>query len=353
MPNIGRNLPGLRTKPIRLAVLTIPGETPGGAEKLFDGLVEALNFDNVETDRIPIPVDERTFETIEQSYLNLWDLDLSRYDGVISTKAPSYMVRHPNHVCYLVHTMRVFYDMFETEFPEPAEERLRQRQFIQRMDTLAFQRLPPERLYCIGHEVRRRHELFNRCAFQVLHPGLKERSFGFQNANEPYAFLPGRLHRWKRVDLLIRAFHLTKRPLRLVIAGAGEDEAYFHSLAAGDERIMFVGRVSDEELAQCYSRARVVPFVPIREDFGYVTLEAFRSGKPVITCSDSGEPALFVRDGETGFVCPPDPTVLADKLDWMYDHPDQAEAMGQRAQGSVAHITWTAVRLQLLSALGF
>jgi len=42
--------------------------------------------------------------------------------GVISTKAPGYMIRHRNHICYLQHTMRVFYDMFDVEFPKASAE---------------------------------------------------------------------------------------------------------------------------------------------------------------------------------------------------------------------------------------
>jgi len=37
-------------------------------------------------------------------------------------------------------------------------------------------------------------------------------------------------------------------------------------------------------------------FPPFEEDYGFVTAEAFASGKAVITCRDSGGPAELVED---------------------------------------------------------
>ena len=59
------------------------------------------------------------------------------------------------------------------------------------------------------------------------------------------------------------------------------------------------------------ARCRAVVFPPFNEDYGFVTVEAFMCGKPVITCSDSGGPAELVRDGESGFVTEPTPEALA------------------------------------------
>ena len=67
--------------------------------------------------------------------------------------------------------------------------------------------------------------------------------------------MPGRLHRWKRVDLIIRTMKYVDRPLTLKITGTGEDEAWFHELAKDDKRIEFLGRVTDEELIGLYADA--------------------------------------------------------------------------------------------------
>ena len=89
----------------------------GGAERFYEGVTSALSSSDVKVDLICPISDESNFEAIKKTYLHFYDLNLSNYDGVISTKAPAYITRHPNHICYLQHTMRVFYDMFDFEFP--------------------------------------------------------------------------------------------------------------------------------------------------------------------------------------------------------------------------------------------
>ncbi len=105
---------------MNIAVITpmMPSGEVGGAEALYDGLVTNLRRASHLVNRIEVFIDESSFDSILESYLKCYELDLKDYDAVISTKAPTYMVRHPNHVSYLLHTIRVFYDMFEREFGE-------------------------------------------------------------------------------------------------------------------------------------------------------------------------------------------------------------------------------------------
>lgn len=336
---------------MRVAIVeaTPPGGNSGGALRFHLGLEQALNaVPGVQAERVGLPCDERDFGSIQEAYLRAYDLDLSGYDAVISSKAPGYAVRHPNHVCYLLHTMRVFYDMFDAEMAATPRQ-LEQRALIHQLDTAALQFPRTRAVYAIGHEVRRRLLEFNGVDCEVLHPALALE--GLRAGEYVHAFLPGRLHRWKRVDLIIRAMRLVRRPLKLLIAGSGEDGEDLRALAAGDERIRFLGDVSDGELLDLYANALVVPFAPIREDYGLVAIEALAAGKPVITCRDSGEPALLVRDGETGFVCEPSAEAIAGKLEHLYDHPDLARAMGGAGPWSIRHIRWEHVVASLLEAI--
>jgi glycosyltransferase involved in cell wall biosynthesis len=331
-----------------IAVRSMRGEV-GGAERVYEGLVAALNGHAVKSELVEVVSDESSFEAIEETYLRLYDLDLAQYYGVVSTKAPSYLVRHPNHVCYLLHTMRVFYDMFEASFPRPSTKLKEQRRLILALDTAALKCPRTKEIFVIGEEVRRRLLEYNQLPAKVLPPATT--LDGFHCTGFDYVFLPGRLHRWKRVDLVIKAMKYVKSRARLVISGVGEDGAYFRKLAAGDERISFVGQVSDHELLNLYANSLVVAFVPIREDLGLVTLEAFLSRKPVITCEDSGEPARIVRHEETGFVCAPSPAEIARCIDRLYQNSALARRMGELGHEAVAHITWEKVAQTLYHAL--
>ena len=79
--------------------------------------------------------------------------------------------------------------------------------------------------------------------------------------------MPGRLHRWKRVDLVIDAYKHVKRDVPLLITGTGEDEKSLRAAAAGDGRGSGSSVTSSERpWLDLYADALLVPFVPMHED---------------------------------------------------------------------------------------
>ncbi|MBN2546850.1 MAG: glycosyltransferase family 4 protein [Spirochaetes bacterium] len=331
-----------------LAAISASGET-GGAEKLYQGLTDALNKQGINTDLIKITTDEKNFDSIKKSYLEFYDLDLKIYNGIISTKAPSFIINHKNHICYLLHTMRVFYDMFEFEFKSPTEENYRQKKFIQDLDTLALKYPRTKKIFVIGNEVKNRLKKYNNLDSKVLYLALLNENYLCKNYE--YIYLPGRLHRWKRVDLVIEAMKHVKSPVKLKIAGKGEDETFFKSLAKKLKNVEFLGYLSDEEMKNKYADALAVVFPPIREDFGLITLEAFKSKKPVITCSDSGEPKYIVKNDFSGFICNPEPKELASKFDQLYNNKELSKNMGINGYNSIIGIKWENTAYELIKAL--
>ena len=337
----------------RIAVLlpAAADAASGGAERYAAGLPQAFDEIGLDTELIRRGCEDATVEAILGDYLGFYDLDLRQFDGVISTKAPSYVARHANHVCHLMHTMRAFYDRFDEAFPDATPDRIEQRRTIQALDSAA---LAPSRLrglFAVGQEGVDRLQAFNQRTARVLrHPTSLD---GLHAGRFRHLLLPGRLHRRKRVDLAIAAMALVRADVELVITGAGEDDQRLRALAAGEPRIRFAGQVGDAELRQLYADALAVLFLPQREDLGLVTLEAFGSGKPVITCSDAGEPARLVQDGRSGFVCPPDPAAIAARIDLLAADPERAAALGAAGAASIRPITWPRVATTLATALGF
>ena len=341
---------------MKIAVVTPmmkSGET-GGAEALYAGLVENLRAANYDAEQVEVVIDESSFKAVLDSYLRCADLDVSAFDLVISTKAPTYMVRHPNHISYLLHTIRVFYDMFEREYGAGTPELHEQRRMIHALDQFA---LDPKRVrahFTNGAETYKRllraDPFWHQINFRAVHhpPALS----GYKEpAGADYVFLPSRLHRWKRVQLLIDAYKHLDIDLPLKISGTGENEAELKALAGSDSRIEFLGRVSEPQLIDLYARALVVPFVPVNEDYGLITIEAFKSKKPVITCTDSGEPVQFVRNFETGFVVDPDPKSIAGKIRYLAERRSEAAEMGRRGFDSVSHISWPSLIATMLEGV--
>jgi glycosyltransferase involved in cell wall biosynthesis len=334
-----------------VATASASGET-GGAERFYDGLRKALCAEGVDAEIVPVVPDESSFEAILRSYLQFYDLDFTTYDGIISTKSPGYVARHPNHVCYLLHTMRRFYDMFDVEFPSADENLKEQRRRVQEMDTAALLSPNIRRIFVIGEEVKDRLKKFNGIESEVVYPTTNLTGFRHGGAFD-YLFMPGRLHRWKRVNMVISAMAYVKSPIHLFISGVGKDEEELRALASGDNRIDFLGRLDDEAMLQKYADALAVPFVPYREDFGLVAIEAFHSGKPIITCTDSGEPARMSANFEAGLICDPTPESVGAAIDSLYLAPETAKRLGDNGRRNVAAMNWEAAARVLVAALGF
>ncbi len=106
----------------------------------------------------------------------------------------------------------------------------------------------------------------------------------------------GALEPYKKADLAIEACRALGR--NLVIAGSGSQADRLKALAAGSERVRFLGRVDSAQLLTLYRRADALLF-PQLEDFGIIALEAQACGTPVVAFGRGG--ALdSVIDGKTG-----------------------------------------------------
>jgi len=345
--------------PARVALVAprMATEEEGGAEVLFRALRRALNEVGARADLVEIATDESDFEAILRSYSRCYDLRLDEYDLVISTKAPTFMVRHRNHVSLLVHTVRVFYDRFEAEHPNPSGEQLEQRARIRELDLGAFS----------GGLVRERFVIGEPVAQRLVDADPRWRDLPFRRIDLPPRFpvraeaasspgehflLPGRLHRWKRVDLAIRAVRRLPGDTPLLVVGTGEDEERFRDAAGGDPRIRFRGRVEEAELEDLYARCIAVPFVPVQEDYGFVTVEAFAHGRPVVTCGDSGRPATMVAECDGGLVAEPTPESVAAALAALRDDAPLARRLGENGRVFAGGLSWTGVARTLLAAGG-
>lgn len=172
----------------------------------------------------------------------------------------------------------------------------------------------------------------------------------------------GRLIPGKGVDYLVEAVD-ADTPLTLL--GPVYDPAYLallQRLAAG-KAVRFLPAGGDAEIVPAYQRAlcAVLPSVPISRDgqvrtalpesLGLTLLEAMACARPVICTRVGGMPEI-VRDGETGFVVPPnDAAALGAKIRWLRDHPAEARRMGEAARARVeAEFTWEAVAERCLNA---
>ena len=277
-------------------------------------------------------------------------------DQIITMRYPAFALRHPRHVCWLTHTMREYYDLWDSVMAGFGRKgRLKEtvrRFFIHRLDRRLLTR-NVSKLFTISQTVTDRLQHFIDVPSTVLHPPAPARDYRCEGY-EPYVFAVSRLHALKRMDLLIEAMAAMKdRSLRAVIAGEGDDAARLRTLIREkglEARIDLVGPLSEGAKLDHFARCRAVYFAPQNEDYGFVTLEAMSSGKAVLTATDSGGPTEQVEPNSTGWILRPEPAAFAETLDQLAGDPGLAERVGRNGLAYAARHTWDGVVRTLLPA---
>jgi glycosyltransferase involved in cell wall biosynthesis len=323
----------------------------GGAEILATELAASLKARGYLVDVVNVPFKWYPVQDIVKQALVWRFLDITESNGVpidmvIPTKFPSYLVKHPLKVTWLFHQHREVYDLYGTPYcsftDDPEEQEIRQT--ILRMDAKTLRE--SRRIFTISKNVSARLSRYNGIPSETLYPPPHYAGRYREGEFSDYALYAGRLETLKRVDLLVEAFRYVDSGARLVVAGRGPQqenlERQVERLGLGD-RIRFTGFVPEEDLLSLYADAFAVVYAPVDEDYGYVTVEAFLSGKPVVTCKDSGGTLEFVEDGGTGFVVDPEARALAGALNRLYLDRRLAREMGAAGRPRVAGIGWDTV----------
>jgi glycosyltransferase involved in cell wall biosynthesis len=329
----------------------------GGAETHVRELTRELVARGYQAELVSVPFKWYPKDEI-LPHAAAWRLiDLSESNGqpidlVIASKFPTYFVRHPNKVAWLIHQYRAAYELCGTTFSDFGhnEADVGLRDTLIRLDTQMLGEC--RRLFANAKNTASRVEKYNGLQAEPLYqpPRLAPRLVSGPYTD--YVLSVGRIESVKRVDLLVSAMAQVDPPLRLVVAGDGTQRANVEALAAQlgvADRIVFLGSVQDDALVELYRDALAVAYPPYDEDFGYVTLEAFLARRPVITATDSGGPNEFVIDGVNGFVCAPEPDAFAAAINRLAASRETAKALGDAGYERAAQVTWDGVIEKLVS----
>jgi glycosyltransferase involved in cell wall biosynthesis len=334
----------------RIAVVTSsPPMAEGGHMVIARELARALREAGHDAGIVVTP--QNRFGQQASAYVATWLTDVGTSEGrpidqVISLRYPSYAVRHPRHVCWLNHTMREYYDLWDrfSASLSPwglAKERVR-RALIHGADRYLLTR-NVTRLFVQSKTIQQRLAIWPSLRSDVLYPPAPARPYRCDGYGDEF-LLVSRLTSVKRADLLVRALAThSGSALRAVVAGDGEERGPLERLASGigvADRVRFTGALSEAQLIAELARCRAVCFPTYQEDYGFVTVEAFASRKAVVTCADSGGPAELVRDEVNGFVTSPAPDSFASALRKLADDRSLAERLGSAGYETGARLTW-------------
>lgn len=166
-------------------------------------------------------------------------------------------------------------------------------------------------------------------------PPPEKISYWRERFNHRFFLFVGVIRYYKGLHILIEAAKGTDYPIVIVGAGPIESELKAQAIKLGLKNVHFLGQVSDEDkvalLNLCFGV--LFPSHLRSEAFGISLLEGAMYGKPMIS-SEIGTGTTFINiAGETGLVVPPsDPDALRQAMRYLWDHPLEAEVMGQNAE---------------------
>ena len=128
-----------------------------------------------------------------------------------------------------------------------------------------------------------------------------------ENRGKIICFGVGRHIPYKGFTYLVKASKLLDDRFRIVIGGAGPLSDALKAEAAGDPKIAFLGRLSEEDLIAFYSAMDIFCFPSItkNEAFGIALAEAMYFGKPAVTFTIPGSGVNYVNEKDvTGLEVP-------------------------------------------------
>ncbi|HQR18635.1 MAG TPA: glycosyltransferase family 4 protein [Gemmatimonadales bacterium] len=192
-----------------------------------------------------------------------------------------------------------------------------------------------------------------RDRIRVIHPGVDAAEFcpdpSVRRSAPPSFLYVGRLKRYKRVDLAIRALGIARRTrpdLSLDIAGTGDDrprlEALIAELGLGTA-VRFHGFVTEERKLHLLRSTWANLFPSPKEGWGITVVEAAACGTPSLA-SDSPGLRDSVRDGETGFLVPHgDPAALGARMLELAADAALVARLGQAGRRFAESLSWDRV----------
>lgn len=191
--------------------------------------------------------------------------------------------------------------------------------------------------------------IYNGVDVETLTPGQNERS------GLPLFSYLGRLKRYKRVDVVIRAFAMLEQPdARLEIAGKGDDLERLERLVAKlglDDRVRFLGYITERQKRELLRRSWATVLASPKEGWGISNLESAACGTPVVAADSPGIRESVV-DGETGFLVPgSDIGAYAAAMRGLVESPELVGMLGGNARRFAETFTWERAAQETLTHL--
>jgi glycosyltransferase involved in cell wall biosynthesis len=323
----------------------------GGLEMMVENLVEALQAAGHQAEAVAVPAAWDRDRLLDAP--TAWRMVPLDADVVIPVNFPAYYARHPRKVLWLAHQHRAAYDGLGQPWSDLGLDDASLAVHRQLVDW--DERVLSECLarFTISGVVADRLRAYNGLSATPLYqpPPLADRLRPRPGGRGTHILCPTRLEANKRPGLFLDALASMRATVDGVLTGRGsladELQGSIERLGLAD-RVTMPGFVDDDALVDLFRDATAVVYAPYDEDYGFVTLQAFLAGVPVVTTDDSGGVLEWVEHEVTGLVTDGSPDALGRALDRLVDDPVLAHRLGQAGRERVKDLDWERVVETLL-----
>lgn len=331
---------------MKIAILSV--QVPfvrGGAEYLAESLAGKLRERGHRVEQVNVPFKWYPEKSVLQHMLacHSMRIDAGSADLAIALKFPAYFIPYRRKRLWLLHQFRQVYDLWGTEYSgmRDTPEAHALRDAVRAADAEGLR--GAERIFTNSRIVARRLATYSGVpADKVLYPPLDRPGIFRAGERQAYAFYPSRMGEAKRQHIAVEAMRHVRSPIQLVLAGKPDSAEYGERLRKLVEvyglrdKVRFEGWITEEHKAELMAGAFCGVYLPYDEDsYGYVTLEAFHSHKPLVTFRDSGGVHEIVEDGRNGLITEPDPVALAAALDRLWEDRALCEHLGAEGRATI------------------
>lgn len=163
--------------------------------------------------------------------------------------------------------------------------------------------------------------------------------YPIKKEDEVFRFIHcGAINYRKGVPYLLQAFsELNLKNAELWMVGSIDPEIESVIKKYESKNIIFHGSKPQSELKWFYSQCNVFCLASIEEGLAMVQAQALACGLPIITSENTGGSDLII-EGEHGFTFKiRDVDTLKERMLYMYEHQEEAKAMGDAARLRMGH----------------
>jgi glycosyltransferase involved in cell wall biosynthesis len=322
-------------------------------------LVQALRRAGHEAEIVSVPFNGRPECRLVEQMLACQLLDLeesmgTRIDRLIGLTFPAYLVSHSAKVIWLLRLCRPAYDLWGT--PHATLHTAATGEELRRLIRNADARLISRAHGVFAPSRSMAERLRADCGIDAtpLRAPPSYAELYRHSGDGDFFLLPNPAGSPLREELVLQAMRHTRNPVRVRVLGGSAGptaKTLAEAVGASLESRIIRGDAAGEERRALFGSCLAAVFAQLGEADGMAALEAMLSEKAVVTCDDVGGIAELVDDGQTGFICPPNPEALAEVFDRLWEDRALARRLGRAACASYQELrlSWDIVLERLLA----